>query len=189
MFEPIFIILVIVVCFLLFLVILEISKCEVATSNSYTFIVCKVPMSISSELRLIKVNNSLMYTYSMGFEYGHVSLQTDLHTFVDFITQKLYKYNRAKSMILRHIYFVKCTFQSFPDFDLYTPPYKASLIIVNLDENYPLLIKNENDKKHTILQTHMMAFTQLSQPNLQIKISGNCFLYAFVTKMSTLDYY
>lgn len=188
MFEVIFIIVLIVVFFLIFLVVLEISKCDVqTTSKSIQIFSCQT--SMFSELHRIQLDNSRnnsTYTHSMGFEYVHVPLQTDLHTFVDFVNQKLYKYTKVKSLILRHLYFVKCTYQMFPDFELNIPQYKSSLVIVNLDDKHPLHIKDPP----TVLHKHMMAFTQLSKPhNKNMKISGSCFLYGVLTKLSTLDYY
>jgi len=184
MFEVIFIIVLIVVFFLIFLVVLEISKCDVqTTSKSIQIFTCQT--SMFSELHRIQLDSNSTYTHSMGFEYVHVPLQTDLHTFVDFVNQKLYKYTKVKSLILRHLYFVKCTYQMFPDFELNIPQYKSSLVIVNLDDQHPLHIKDPP----TVLHKHMMAFTQLSKPNKNMKISGSCFLYGVLTKLSTLDYY
>jgi hypothetical protein len=190
MFEVIFIIVLIVVFFLIFLVVLEISKCDVHTSSkSIQIFTCQT--SRFSELHRIQLDNSRnnsTYTHSMGFEYVHVPLETDLHTFVDFVNEKLYKYTKVKSLILRHLYFVKCTYQLFPDFDLNLPSYKSSLVIVNLDDQHPLYIKHPTDKP-TVLQKHMMAFTQFSTPSKNMKISGSCFLYGVLTQLSTLDYY
>ena len=190
MFEIIFIIVLIVVFFLIFLVVLEISKCDVqTTSKSIQFFTCQT--SMFSELHRIQLDysrNNSTYTHSMGFEYVHVPLKTDLHTFVDFVNQKLYKYTKVKSLILRHLYFVKCTYQLFPDFELNIPQYKSSLVILNLDDQHPLHIKHAAENP-TVLHKYMMAFTRLSTPNKNIKISGSCFLYGVLTKLSTLDYY
>lgn len=174
-----------------FLVIREslILTIDVPLKSRPRFNVCPIPSSVLSTLPKMVAS----WSHSMGYDYEYVDTDTDLGALSELVTAKMSRYFRVKSLIIKHVYNVKCTHSFLAEFELSLPKYKHGLFLINLDPSgKPLTVFTSQRKKDTFsIPQYMLAFTSLATPGKEfcsIKAQGSKFMYGIITPHSTLHY-
>ena len=159
-------------------------------TNTWEITTCKLPPHVL-QTTLVSLSGVQCWSHhSPGYEYAHIPFDTDLQAFSDFSIRKLFKYANMKSVLLQHLYNVRCVFtQTTPDFVLQPPlGHRVSLVLLNLDKHTPLRVTNTTSGKRTNIAPLMFAITPIHQHGA-LALVGTRFVYGYFVIMTTLDYY